>query len=154
MALADIRSAIKTAMQTVASIGVVNDYEPHATREETVRTFFKSAALAYLRGWSITREMTPELNANTHQNASAHLIVIRGYQALDTAGATEKDFQDLVETVRVELRKAMRTTYGLGAAVVLVGEPSVRIFEPRSFAGVLVHYVEITQSVTEHLDIG
>lgn len=153
MALSDIRSAIKTVVAAVTSIGVVSDYEPHVTREEDFRTFFKHASLAYLRGWSITRESTLELNANTLENGSAHLIVIRGYQALDTAGSTEKDFQDLVETVRVELRKAMRTCYSL-ASVVLVGEPSVRIFEPRMFAGVLVHYVEIVQVCTEHLAIG
>ncbi len=151
MPLADIRSAIQAAMQQVAAIGVVTDYEPLATRKEEFERYFKASTLAYVLGWTITRESTDERDATTEQNWSDHLIVIRGYRPIGTAGATEKDFQDLIEAVRVRLRTEQRDQ--LGGAATFVGPPKVRIAEPRDFAGYLVHYCEITLRCGEAVSI-
>lgn len=147
MSLATIRSAIKTALEAVASIGVVTDYEPLATRREDFERFFKPPGQAYVRGWTITRESTVERDDTTESNWSDHLFVIRGYGTLGTDGASEKTFQDLVESVLTALRAEQRNQ--LGGAATIVGPPSVRIFEPRSFGGYLVHYVEIALRCSE-----
>jgi hypothetical protein len=152
MALSDLRTAILTALNTVTDIGKVWDFEPHATMPEDQATYFFDETTPR-RAWTITRESTAERNANTLQNAAGHLMVIRGYQVLSGhAASTEKDHQDTIELVCVPLRQAMRTQYGDVAT--LVWEPQVRIVEPRMFAGVLVHYCEITQRVELHVDIG
>lgn len=150
MALADIRTALKIAVSGVASIGVVTDFEPWATRKETFLTYFKSGALAYMQGWTITRESSlEEKRTQERSNSRRHLMVIRGYRALDQDGATEKAFQDLIEAVCAALR--VKELDALDGTALLVGPPSVRISEPRTFSDYLVHYVDIAVPVTEEV---
>ena len=151
MSLATIRTALQAAMQTVSGVGIVTDYEPLAQRKEDFERFFKSSALAYVLGWTITRESTAERDADTEQNWSEHLLVLRGFRPVGTEGATEKAFQDLIETVRVRLRTEQRDQ--LGGTATFVGPPQVRIVEPRNFSGYLVHYCEITLRCTELVSI-
>lgn len=150
MSLATIRTALKAAIESVTDVGVVTDFEPLATRQEHFETYFKAPALAYVQGWTITREATLERGHVTQANQSAHLMVIRGYRALSIDGSTEKAFQDLVEAVRARLRLEQRDQLG---GVAMVDPPSVRIFQPLTFAGYLVHYVEITLRCVESLTI-
>lgn len=147
MALNDIRAAIAMAISSVTDVGVVTAYEPLATREEDFKTFFFSKTLGYVQGWTITRETTTERDKDTEANWTTHLMVVRGYRALGTKGETEAAFQDLVEAIRTRLRREQRDQ--LGHAATFVGPPAVRIFEPRTFGGYLVHYVEILLAVTE-----
>ena len=163
MALSDIRAAIATALAAVPGVGVVNAWEPHVVREEDLRTFFVAPSLGYVLGWSITREATVETDDEEYGGVAevdgaqdvfedaAHRLVIRGYRAIDNKGATEESFQDLVEAIRDRLRQAMRAQYG--DVTTQVEAPQVRVFEPREFAGVLVHYVELTQVCHEHLPV-
>jgi hypothetical protein len=147
MALSHLRTALATRIKTVANVGVVNDWEPYTTRDEDFAAFFKSGAL--LRGWTITRESTREDHLTMKDDWSAHLMVIRGYQGVDNDAASEKTFQDLVELVRAALR--LEQTARLSGYANRVQHPQVRILEPRLFAGVFVHYVEISLIVEEAL---
>lgn len=147
MSLATIRTALAAAVGQVASVGVVTDYEPLATREEDFKAFFLSSALGYVQGWTVTRESTEEFGlgedgASLEQNWANHLMVTRGYRAVGSAGSTEKAFQDLVEAVRTRLRTEQKNQLGGQAAI--VGPPNARIVEARTFGGYLVHYAEIT----------
>ena len=150
MALAEIRAAIATALATVANIGKVNPYDVLATREEDFKAFFLDRTLGFVQGWAITREMTTETDKDTEMNWSTHLMVIRGYRVIGASGATEADFQDLVEVVRARLRSER----DLGGNATFVGPPIVRIFEPRMFGAYLVHYVEILLPVREMVLVG
>src|SRR5262245_60526037 len=118
MALAEIRAAIAAALAEVANIGKVTPYEPYATREEDFKAFFLDDDLGYVLGWSITREATSERDRDTEGNLATHLMVIRGYRALSTGGATETEFQDLIEAVRTRLRREQ--VYQFGATATLV----------------------------------
>lgn len=150
MSLATIRSAIQTTMQAVADIGVVTDFEPWATRKERFLTYFKAEALAYMQGWTITRESTLERKRDQQRtNSRVHVMVIRGYRAMDQEGTTEKDFQNLIETVCAALR--VKELDHLDGTALLVGPPAVRIVETRTFAEYLVHYGEIALPVTEEV---
>jgi hypothetical protein len=146
MALENIRTAMKTALLEVPGIGVVTDHEPLATRKEDFEGFFKHADLPYVQGWTITRESTGERASSTAATRRDHLMVVRGYRAIGATGATEKAFQDLVEAVCVRLRRELRDQYG---GIAAASPPTVRVVEPRSFAGYLVHYVEIAQTCSE-----
>lgn len=148
MALADIRTRIKTVLEGVAAIGVVTDWEPLTTRREDFLTYFKASALAYMQGWTITREQTTERVRNqSRANDRTHLMVIRGYRAIDNATASEKSFQALLEAVCDALRAEENGQ--LDGTADLVGPPVVRITEPREFSGYLVHYAEIAFPATE-----
>ncbi len=149
MALSDIRGAIKTVLDAInPTIGVVTAYEPLTTRKEHFDTFFKSGALAYLQGWTISRESSGEtVRDQARVNERRHLMVIRGYRTIDNKGASEAGFQDDVERVCDALR--VKENDQLAGQADVVGPPAVRIFEPRDFAGYLVHYVEIAYPVTE-----
>lgn len=147
MSLAEIRAGLKGALEDVPRIGLVTDYEPWARREEDFRRYFFDPALGYILGWSITRQATTEVDDTHDENTATHLMVIRGYRALADGAATEKDFQDLIETVRARLRLEQRARFG--KICLAVGPPQVRTVEARLFADYLVHYVEITQQVQE-----
>src|SRR5574337_595473 len=73
--------------------------------------------------------------------------VVRGYAVLANSGATEKDFQDLIEIVRTRLRQEEVGHYG--GVCLNVFPPQARLVEPRMFEGVLVHYCELTQRCQE-----
>jgi hypothetical protein len=147
MSLANIRTAIQGAMQEVPTVGIVNDFEPWARREEEFRVYFYDRALEHIRGWTITRQATQELDDTLDGNFSTHLMVIRGYRALANGASTEKDFQDLIEAIRDRLRAEQ---YGhFGGICTMVAPPQVRTVEVRSFSDYLVHYAEITVDVTE-----
>ncbi len=150
MSLATIRSAIKAALETVSNVGTVTDFEPYVLREEDLKRYFKPTDSVPFRGWTITRESTTERDITSESNFSMHLFVIRGYQALNSEGATEKEFQDLIEAVRVRLRQEEVGLFG--QICQFVAPPNVRIVEARTFTDVLVHYCEITLPCTEHVD--
>jgi len=157
--LADVRAALKARMETVADIGVVNDFEPAVRREADLRTHFKHADLDYLLGWSISRESATEIGEGISDctHLCQHLFVIRGYYALDGSnGDTANDFDALVEAVRTKLRLEARDVLQAAAPTAqaqFVGPPEVRIIEPREYGGVLVHYAEITLRITEHVTL-
>jgi hypothetical protein len=151
MSLATIRAQIKTAMESVAGIGIVTDFEPALFRQEDFERYYKPVGESALRGWSITREASSERDAITEQNWREHAMVLRGYGAIGADGASETAFQDLVETLCVRLRSEQRDQ--LGQQATFVGPPQVRICEPRVFAGFLVHYVEVTLRCTELVPI-
>lgn len=152
MALSNIRAAIAAALGDVTNVGKVNAYDVLTTREEDFKAFFLDQELGYVQGWAITREMTTETDRDTENNWSTHLMVIRGYRAIGAGGASETEFQDLVESVRTRLRIEQRLQ--LGGEATFVGPPAVRIFEPRMFGQYLVHYVEVLLTVRESVLVG
>jgi hypothetical protein len=147
--LADQRAAIRSTMAGLApTIGVVTEYEVMVRRKEDFVTKFKHADLAYMQGWTITREASLETKRNTARtNDRLHVFVIRGYRTIDQHGATETAFQDDVERVCDALRAEENDQ--LNATAKSVGPPSVRVFEPRDFSGYAVHYVEIACPAVE-----
>ena len=149
MAFSDLRAGLALRLRTIPGIGVVNDWEPYATREEDFATFFVSEGL--LLGWTICRESTHEGHITRALHAADHLFVIRGYRAVDNDAQSEKGFQDLVELARAALRIEQDPGFHLGGAAVKVDHPQLRIVEPRLFGGVLVHYAEIAIIIEEAL---
>lgn len=147
MSLATIRTAIKNAISGVASVGVVSDWEPLVKREEDFKTYFASGGK--IRGWTITRESSPERKRNQGRvNDRTHVMVIRHYASIESTAASEKDFQDRIETVCDTLR-AKENDQLDGTIEEVVQPPSVRLVDARSFGGFVVHYGEIVYAVQE-----
>ena len=138
--LADVRAALKTALEGIAGIGIVTDYEPYFRTEAELKQFFQAAEGEALLGWTITRERTEEKDLTTELNEREHLMVIRGYAAMNVQAASEKAFQDLVETVCDRFRAAQITDFD---DEILADKPTVRTIEARLLGEVLVHYAEI-----------
>lgn len=151
MSLAQIRAALKATVLTVPQVGIVSDFEPAVTREEDLKTYFLNPALGYVLGWSMTRETTAARDATNESDFDEHLLVLRAYRAVDNAGASEKQLQDLVELVRTAIRAEESGRWN--DLVQFVRPPQVRIFEARLFGAVLVHYCEVTVLVTEHVTV-
>lgn len=151
MSLAQIRTALKATVETVPNVGVVTEFEPAVTREEDLTTYFVDSELGYILGWSMTRETTTGRDATNMSDFEEHLLVLRGYRAVDNKGESEKELQDLVELVRTAIRAQEATCWN--GLVQFVGHPNVRIFEARLFGAVLVHYCEVTVLVTEHVTV-
>ena len=141
MSVAILRAAIKTAIESVASVGVVTDYEPYVRTEAEIKIFFQVAEATQLLGWTVTRERTEERDSSTGLDMDQHLMVLRGYAAVNANAASEKAFQDLIETVRARLRQERVNGFG---GQFNVHPPNVRTVEARLLSGVLVHYCEIT----------
>lgn len=150
MSLSIIRTEIKGIMDGVTDIGVVHDYERLATDWIKFLSFYKPAGKNYIRGWSITRQKSPEKgngedDTAAHQYRRMHNMVIRGYYGLKDSDASEKVFQDLVETVC----DTFRGKPTLNGKADDSSPPQVDIFETRMFGTVLCHYVEIRIVVEE-----
>src|SRR3990167_4248814 len=99
MSLALIRTEYKTILEGIASIGKVHDYERWSVEWKKFLDGFKSADNK-IKGWTITREKTDEVFIPGPGAERRHTMVVRGYLGLDDTNASEKTFQDLIETDR------------------------------------------------------
>jgi hypothetical protein len=151
VSLAQIRTAILGTVNSVPNVGVVTEFEPAVVREEDLNTYFLDPDLGYILGWSLTRESTACRDATILSDFEEHQLVLRAYRAVNNAGASEKQLQDLVEAVRAAIRAEEAGCWN--GLVQFVGHPQVRIFESRLFGQILVHYCELTLLVTEHVTV-
>lgn len=146
MPLSEIRAEYKTILSTVPDIGVVHDYERWSADWAKFLEQFKDPATGKIRGWTITRERSPEVFGAGSSYERGHVMVLRGYMGLHDVEASEKVFQDLIETVCDTFRP--KTT--LNGKVQQVEAPlQVDVVEARMLGSVLCHYCELRQTVTE-----
>jgi len=149
MPLAEIRTQLKTVVAAVVDIGQVHDYERWAAEWSKVLETFKATigGAERIQAWTITREGTAGSDHDVGQEWRSHLMVLRGYRGLDDTQGSEKQFQDLIETVCAALR-AQRPA-NLAATVSRLGPAQVRIVEHRILGDVLCHYCEIAVQAEE-----
>lgn len=145
MSLANIRTQLKTILEGVSGIGVVHDYERWANDWATFISFFKPAAQSVINGWQITRRSTREEEHAATQTYRFHTMVIHGFYSLDDSAASEKTFQDLIETICTTIRQNAT----LNGAAYHALPPQVAVVEQRKFGDVLCHYGEINVLVEE-----
>lgn len=145
MSLATIRTQLKTILEGVSGIGVVHDYERHAKDWNSYLSFYKKAGTSIINGWQITRRSTREEEHAASQTYRFHTMVIKGFYSLDDSAASEKTFQDLVESICT----AVREDADLGGAAFHVTPPTVTVVEQRMFGDVLVHFCEINVQAEE-----
>jgi len=147
MGLAEIRTQIKTLLETVPGIGKVHDYERLTRDWNTFLSFFRDSN-GRINGWTIGRLFAREkFRGASPVNIRTHQIVIRGYYGLKDSLETDKTFQSLIESICAVLR----SNSDLNGSCFRSDPPQVTKIYPRTFGGVLVHYTEIVLSVEEYV---
>lgn len=140
--IAQVRAAILGKLNGVAGVGVVHDYERYAASMAGLTALYKSGA--QLKGWHIRRVATEERSPAVGRYAVTHRWQMRGFWSLDDSAATEKSFDDLVETIR----DAFRLDDTLGGVVATctaeeVAGAQVVDSGPVMFGNVLCHAVRL-----------
>ncbi|CAN5439100.1 hypothetical protein BH10PSE18_BH10PSE18_19040 [soil metagenome] len=105
--LAQIRTAIVAAMNTVPDIGRVHDRERYFREEPKFRALYlytPAGGEQQLRGWTVRRTATVERDANMVRTINVHTWTIRGYMAFKDEDGSELVFDDLVEQIRAVVR--------------------------------------------------
>ncbi len=153
MTLTTNRTEIKTVLEGITDIGVVHDYERLTTDWKTYLDKFKPATKAYIRGWTIRREKTPEEYDELADNFGRrkYRFVIRGFASVDDANASSKTFDDLIETICDTFRPL--TVNNLNGKAMGSGLIQTEIVEDRMFGSVLCHYCELSLEVEERKSI-
>ena len=144
MSLANNIQAIQTILEAVT--GVANVYD--TVRNWQTEKQFRDAATTPAKGiqfWFITREATAAEDLGPRLTARRHTIALHGYCGANDAAASEKAFQDLVESVVAALgadRKLNQTARHSGPA-------EVRAVDFRILSNVLCHHAEIALVVED-----
>lgn len=147
MSLSDIRTQIKTLLESVPGIGKVHDFERWTTNWNTFLNYFKDSNNR-INGWVITRSETVErLQSPEAANISIHIFRIKGYYGLKDSLESEKVFQDLIESIR----SVLRVHPTLNGTCLRVFPPAVRVFSFQRRSGIMMHQCEIQLRVEEYI---
>ncbi len=148
--LDQIRAKIAEMMFAAAPAIAVHDYERYTKNMSDLAAMYKSEDpldpdAARLNGWHVRRITTHEIEtAVGGPKVVTHAWEMRGFMALDDADATEKVFDNQIETIRDTFRDD-ETLGGLIATTVVEQGGNtvagVQVIEsvPVVFAGVLSH---------------
>ncbi len=150
MSQAAIRTAIYNAVNGVSNIGLVYDYERHTNDWSDFLDKFKTpvGGTDQIRGWMVGYRGITESQGNIFKPAAKrvwrkHRFQVLGVMGIDDSEATEKTFAALAEDV-CDALDSDTTIHGyLGTSPATLG------FDPRPFAGILVHAAAIVIDVTE-----
>lgn len=142
------RAVIEADLNGITNIGIVNDYTRYANELTDLAAHYKTTigGVPQIRGWNIGLGLiASEQIAIRHRVKRTLTFVVRGYLSLDDSRETEKTMAALAEDV-LDALDDDTTLHDLTADA---GRAQLTVMEHRTFAGVLCHYVEITQRVAE-----
>jgi hypothetical protein len=148
---ATIRTAIKTAVESVPDVGLVYDWQRAAVTWDRFLELFKTAigGSPVIRGWCITCEEAPLRRITFGGNSAGWLKVygykVRGYFSVSDEAESEKAAFLIAEAVAEQLTD-------LVSAHVHDNMPSLDVFDYRLFGSVLCHFAEISLSVRDTFD--
>jgi hypothetical protein len=149
MTEATIRTAIYNAVNGVADVGLVYDYERHATEWSDFLNLFKTRidSIDQIRGWMIGYRGIAEAEGGRFSGdrriSRTHRFQILGIMAIDDSEASEKTFSILAEDICDALDNDA-TIQGF-----MFAGPATLGFDPSPFSGILVHAAAISFTVTE-----
>jgi len=143
------RDAIQSMLSGINGIGIVHNYERYAKREADFQAFYKDTTNNRILGWNFSRVSTAELDLDNGGVRRVYTWRIRGFMSIDDADASERTFQELIETICSTFRT--NPTLGLQDTETknLAQEDGpagiqVDAVEPVMFAGVLCHRATLT----------
>ncbi len=149
MSQATIRTAIYNAVNGVTNIGKVYDYERHSNDWSDFLDKFKTtiSSTAQIRGWMVGYRGIVEAEGGRFNApgriSRKHRFQILGVMGIDDSEATEKTFAALAEDV-CDALDSDATVHGF-----MFAAPAILGFDPKPFAGILVHAAAIVVDVTE-----
>ena len=149
MSASAIRDDLYDVLNAVTNIGVVHDYERFSNDWAKFLDLFKTTigGDTVIRGWTIAYDGFKTTRADFDPGIlREHTFTIRGVLGWSDADESEKDAQDLGETVCNALDDNAtlhsNTYFDCGQAELTK--------ESRLFGSVLCHYLEIRLPVTEY----
>lgn len=152
--LDQIRTAIKTKIETVANVGQVHKYERLARTPAAFAALYHFGAPPRILGWYIRRVRTREVFEDTGRWSVFHYWRIGGFMGIEDADATEQLFDMKIE----EIRAAFRTDDDLAGLTFSSIDPGNREagiqvidHKPVLFAGALCHHA-LLGLMTQHLE--
>ena len=149
-----IQQYIHKQISSIPDIGQVHDYSRYSGSNTEYRNLFKYQRKGQkknvtLRGWMFSREAAPAVATEGNVFERVHAWTIRGYQQVEDAQASEREFQDNVDLVM----EKFEDDFWLEKGAVRVAHRTTPITAVRiihvTYAGVLCHYAELTWSVVE-----
>jgi len=142
--LSDLKAKIKTILEAISEVGVVNGYERWTNRYVKFLEFYKPSGEDKINGCEISRESTLEVPESLGPRyLDTYGFIIRYYYSLDDEAGSEDELDEIIELIRAAFR-ANRTLDGLCQRHDFIQVP---LIEPRFFSNVLVHYAEMTLTV-------
>lgn len=152
--LDEIRAKIAEMMFAAAPAIAVHDYERYSKNMSDLAAMYKSedpldAAAARLNGWHVRRLTTAEISPSVAgPKVVTHAWEMRGFMAIDDADASEKVFDNQIETIRDVFRDDETLGGLVSTTVVEQGSDTVagvQVVEsvPVLFAGVLSHSAKL-----------
>lgn len=146
MAYATILAKIKSEIEEITDIGIVNDYLRHSKDWTTFLNLFRPTGKTYIRGWEISRSATDEIYDDVNVTSRrTYTFLIRGYAQLDDSASSEKTFQGLLESICDKFRGNPT----LDATATLTGPVQITSVDIKTFGSVLCHYAELSIIIME-----
>jgi len=152
-----IRDSIVARLNTVADIGVVNDYRRGVVTYSDFASRFTTTigGVQQIRGWDVAWESSafdPDtwLNDGTMRLAGQQIYVVRGYMGVNDAAATDKTFSSLIRLVLRALASCKATLAPKEARVpVMLRSNAFLNFEVPGLGTTLVQHCEIVVRVRD-----
>jgi len=151
MAYLGILNQIYNTINSVEGIGVVHKYSRWTNREDVFKSLYgvpltyQNKQIIKINGWEISRKSVKEELRGSFIVFRRHLFVIRGFYGLDDEGASEIEFNLLLENVCEALRKLLETNWTEDPATPWFYNepPSITDISVIMFSNFLVHVAEI-----------
>ncbi|MFC7455503.1 hypothetical protein ACFQPI_20845 [Insolitispirillum peregrinum] len=143
--LADVRQALLERISAVPGVGVVHDHEPYIRQDAKLKELY--VADGSLCGWHLRRIASRTLSPSVGRHIDWHRWVLRGFMAFSGDGTSEKEFDGLIEAIRLDI--AGDET--LGGLIAGMTDPETFEYglqledaQPVLFCGVLCHSAKLT----------
>lgn len=143
----DLVAAIKSTIETVTDVGVVETFDRYANTEVMLREMYEftpaGETVPEIRGWFMTRvKVDTEWNAFGECMVTEHHFKLFGVYGHDDSRATEITFQELVDEVIAAIA-AERDFGGLVDNWIPRKPVVAKEIDLKYFAGMAVHFAEL-----------
>ncbi len=141
-----IRDYLKTKLEALPSVGVVQDYYRNLKSKEVKTTLFEDGILNV---WFIRKISERNRYEGPGYGLRTHIINIVGVMRLDDLTASEKTFLLILKDIIGDLE----SDYTYGGLVFQNAPPILTKHQHQNFAGYLSHYAIIQVAPTEQITL-
>jgi len=147
MSLANIRSQIKTKLEAITGVSNVYEYKRFCNDWHTYKELFVKDSR--VNTWEIERKSFSATahGGNGDVEDTTHNFVIRGFYSFNDELATEKTFQDLVDTIC----SSFLSDPTLSGKAKIVHVPITGSFSMGKLGEVLCHLVDINITIEDRI---
>jgi len=147
VSLSLIRTQIKTKLEAISGVEKVYDYKRFCSDWATYKDLFIKDSK--VNTWEIERRSFSRMarGGSGDVEDTSHEFIIRGFYSFYDALATEKTFQDLVETICADFIDDPT----LGGKAKIVHVPITGTFTIGKLGEVLCHIVEININIEDRI---